>query len=55
MLKLERLPFTRGDAVEIFISARQSRPAREFPLRGTVTRFDNPTETVAADDWVANR
>ena len=26
-------------------------PAKRYPLRGTVLRYDNPFEPVALDDW----
>jgi glycine cleavage system aminomethyltransferase T len=54
-VRLDHLPFARGEAVEIFISTRSVKTVREFPLLGAVSKFENPTEPVALDDWAANQ
>ncbi len=48
-LTLRDLPFQAGDAVEIIILARCPKPDAQnrYPLRGTVVRYDDPTEPVA--------
>ena len=54
-LLLDHLPFRAGQAVEMIVLPT-TRPA--FPgqtLRGTVLRYDRPTEPVAEADWDALR
>ena len=57
ILTLSGLPFQAGDSVEIIIVPRASvSDARnEYPLRGKVIQYDNPTEPVAQNDWEAVR
>lgn len=58
-LALEGLPFQSGDTVEIIVleklrepSSLPTSPATEYPLAGTVLRYDDPFEpAVAAEDW----
>lgn len=60
-LTLRNLPFQEGDAVEVIILKRRSLRQGEapthhpnsnpYPLRGTVYRYDDPTEPVAVEDW----
>ncbi len=55
MLTLKNLPFQKGESVEIII-LRQSIPLSrkdEYPLRGTLLNYINPTEPVAQEDWEA--
>ena len=56
-LTLSDLPFQAGDSVEVIIVPRASASAaqNEYPLRGKVIRYDNPTEPVAREDWEALR
>lgn len=52
-LQLKSLPFYPGEAIEVIILAR-SQPATDqnhFPLKGSVLSYEDPTESVAADDW----
>lgn len=55
MLVLDDLPFHRGDEVEItvvpLVISDNSDPWRK--LRGSVVRFDAPTDPVATEDWEA--
>ena len=60
-LTLQDLPFQAGDAVEVIILERHKLRTEEahtnhsdsnpYPLRGTVIRYDDPTEPVALEDW----
>ena len=50
-LSLERLPFRAGQSVEIIVLSSPTPIDPELDLRGSVIRFDRPTEPVAADDW----
>jgi hypothetical protein len=55
-LSLDNLPFRAGQAVEVIVLPA-ARPAAlaAHPLRGTVLRYDRPTEPVAEADWDALR
>ena len=55
-LSLDNLPFRAGQTVEVIVlpAARTAAPA-DHPLRGTVLRYDRPTEPVAESDWDALR
>jgi len=59
-LTLRGLPFRAGDAVEVIIlesrtpqheAPTPSPDSNPYPLRGTVIRYDDPTEPVALEDW----
>lgn len=60
-LMLQDLPFQAGDTVEVIILQRHKLQPTEAPishsdsnpylLRGTVIRYDDPTEPVALEDW----
>ncbi len=55
-LTIKNLPFQAGDAVEIIILERHSRPfnSNPYPLRGTVIRYDDPFESAThIEDWEA--
>ena len=52
-LILERLPFARGEAVQVYLAAHEHSGADSFSLRGTVVRYEKPFEPVAEDDWAA--
>jgi hypothetical protein len=54
-LLLDGLPFRAGQAVEVIIlpANRPAPPAQA--LRGTVLRYDRPTDPVAEADWGALR
>jgi hypothetical protein len=53
-LTLQNLPFA-GEKVEVIVVA-ESRPEPLFgSLRGSVLRYDRPTEPVAEQDWDALR
>ena len=54
-LSLDHLPFRAGQAVEVIVlPVARSTPVRQ-PLRGSVLRYDRPTEPVAEADWDALR
>ncbi|BAY45275.1 hypothetical protein SAMD00079811_28780 [Scytonema sp. HK-05] len=60
-LTLPGLPFHAGGTVEVIIlQAKTPQPQdavnsqsekNRYPLRGTVIRYDDPTEPVALEDW----
>jgi hypothetical protein len=61
-LTLRGLPFRAGDTVEVIIlesrtpqheAPTHSPDSNPYPLRGTVIRYDDPTEPVALEDWEA--
>jgi hypothetical protein len=56
-LVLKDLPFHAGDSVEVIIKERPMPPKEpgRYPLRGTVLKYDDPTEPVALEDWEALR
>ena len=56
-LVLDALPFRAGERVEVIVLAAQEQmtAGADHPLRGTIIRYDRPTEPVAEDDWEANR
>jgi hypothetical protein len=52
-LSLDQLPFRAGQAVEVIVLPA-TQPATSAPsLRGSVVRYDRPTEPVAEGDWGA--
>ena len=55
MLTLENLPFRAGEYVEVTVKAAQAPQAEtdRYPLRGTIVRFEQPTEPVDQDTWEA--
>ncbi len=56
-LTLNGLPFHAGQAVEVIIVERPSPVPLQDPgsLRGSVIRYDSPTDPVAQQDWEAIR
>lgn len=50
---LRDLPFRPGEPVEVIVIGSGRTPAANghAPLRGSVRRYENPMEPVAADDW----
>ena len=56
-LVLEDLPFLAGDRVEVLILERnaQSNGDNLYPLRGSVIKYEAPTEPVGVEDWDAIR
>ena len=54
-LTLHNLPLHAGEAVEVIILVRtpQATTSNPYPLRGTASTYQNPTEPVAADAWEA--
>lgn len=57
VLELQALPFRAGEVVEVIILSREDkvRGAQDFPLKGKVLRYEQPTGPVAQDDWEALR
>ena len=54
-LSLERLPFQAGQVVEIIVLPVNRTTTPSEVLRGTVLRYDRPTDPVAEADWSALR
>jgi hypothetical protein len=56
-LTLEGLPFRAGERVEVIVMPKPSLPLTgpngPYPLKGTIVRYDEPTNPVAVDDWEA--
>jgi len=52
-LHLEHLPFAEGEMVHVFVSP--AKPAKIFPLKGTVMKYEQPFAPVAADEWEASK
>lgn len=50
-LSLDRLPFRAGQTVEIILLPTPTPVSSAHPLRGTVVKYDRPTEPVADADW----
>lgn len=54
-LVLDQLPFRAGQVVEIIILPATPPTLAGQTLKGTVLRYDRPTEPVAEADWGALR
>ena len=54
-LSLDHLPFRPGQAVEVIVLPVNRPAPADHPLRGSVLRYDCPTEPVAEGDWDALR
>ncbi|MBN1891005.1 MAG: hypothetical protein JW850_23615 [Thermoflexales bacterium] len=58
-LVLDKLPFQAGDYVQVIVrrisQLRPNLPELQYPLRGTVLRYDDPFAPVAEMDWEALR
>jgi hypothetical protein len=55
-LSLDNLPFRAGQTVEVIVLPATSPTAPgDHPLRGSVLRYDRPTEPMAEADWDALR
>ena len=56
---LENLPFRAGERVEVIITPKIGPPPADEnihrPLQGSILRYDDPSEPVAAKDWEALR
>lgn len=53
-VRVRAVPFVPGEAVEVIVFPRARRPGpgpSDASLRGSVLRYDDPTEPVAAEDW----
>lgn len=52
-LQLHDLPFRPGESVEVIVisSGRVAPPNGHAPLRGSVLRYESPTEPVGGEDW----
>lgn len=52
-LSLDHLPFAQGDTVQVFVSVAAPTGGVRHPLRGTVVKYDRPTDPIAIEDWEA--
>ena len=52
-LRLDHLPFAKGQAVQVFVSVTKPYTADRYLMRGTVLKYENPTAPVAVEDWEA--
>jgi hypothetical protein len=52
-LSLDHLPFRAGQAVEVIVLPAVGSTPAAHSLRGSVLRYDRPTEPVAEADWDA--
>lgn len=54
-LKLEAVPFSAGERVEVIVLPAQSERSAgaPYPLRGLPYRFERPTDPAAEEDWEA--
>ncbi len=50
-IELENVPFANGDEVEIEVTLKEKNSNNNYPLRGTLLKYDEPFEPVAEDDW----
>lgn len=50
-LSLDRLPFRAGQALEVIVLPIAAPAPATHPLRGSVIRYDRPTDPVAESDW----
>ena len=54
-LTLDHLPFAKGDLVQVFVSDTKPLVNERDPLRGTVVKYERPTEPVAVEEWEASK
>ena len=56
VIHLAALPFREGEQVEVIVLPRREEPRRSVPLslKGSVLKYDAPTQPVAEDDWEAS-
>jgi hypothetical protein len=52
-LLLDHLPFRAGQVVEVIVLAANQHGAPDPGLRGSVLRYDRPTDPVAEANWGA--
>jgi len=50
-LLLDQLPFRAGQVVEVIVLPVATSTPANHPLRGSVLRYDRPTDPVAESDW----
>ena len=56
-LRLENLPFQPGEEVEVIVLGEEStaRLEAQYPLRGALVTYHDPTAPVAESEWRAAR
>lgn len=52
-LTLNQLPFRAGETVEIIVLSVPTPVPPTCSLKGTVVRYERPTDPVALEDWSA--
>jgi len=50
-IEIENLPFSNGEEVEVQITSGSKVENKEYNLRGTLLKYDDPFKPVAEDDW----
>ena len=55
VVKLRDLPFKAGDQIEVIVLEGSSETHRDDwrRLKGSVLRYENPTDPVGVEDWEA--
>ncbi|MGI8787481.1 MAG: hypothetical protein ACR2HG_06960 [Pyrinomonadaceae bacterium] len=48
---LNNLPFKEGEAVEIIVLQAEVKTKNSVSLRGNLLKYEEPFESVAAEDW----
>jgi hypothetical protein len=48
-LRLEHLPFPKGQAVHVIVSSTKTTPS--ISLKGAVLKYEKPFDPVAVEDW----
>jgi hypothetical protein len=55
-ITVQGLPFPAGEPVEVTVTPTPPTASPGVaPLAGSVLRYDDPTEPIAADEWEAER
>jgi hypothetical protein len=52
-ITITNVPVHAGDAVEVIVLVKSEAANTDarYPLRGSVARYERPTDPVASDDW----
>ncbi len=55
-LSIKELPFRKGEVVEVIVlSQKRKAQSTPYPLRGKPFAYDQPFDSVAAEDWEAQK
>ena len=50
-IELENVPFENGEDVEIEISLKEKNINNNYPLRGSLLKYEDPFDPIVEDDW----